>query len=366
MVKFTEIIEASIEWTTTVLFRPFSPKKWFILVFVALLAGQLAGGGCNSFSPGRDHTDKTKPAQAAEIYQASISYPTAQTVNKKSTFSPSEILKSFSLKKSKNPALFLYIVAIAVLVILAFLVLTWLTARFSFIFLEDVIKNDASIKMPFRENKQIANSLFLFYLVSSVVFLALFGLLTVGLIYNLINLGVFQKEANVGFKQIFLTCLPYGLLLFSVIFIALLISLIAQDFVLVVMFKDKIKIMKAWRKILAMLRVHKVDFVKYLCIKLGLAICSAIIAGLLSFITFIGLLLPGGITVAVFYLIYLILPKAFRLLYSIILFMVGIPLFLFLLYCLTALNLPFAVFFRTFSLKFLARLDQNYNLFKQD
>ncbi len=162
MVKFQEIIEASIEWTATVLFRPFSPKKWLILVFVALMAGQLAGGGCNSFPSGRDHEDKTKPAQAAEIYQASISHPASQAINKKPTFSLEESFKSF-LKKNKNSTLFLAIFVIAIIaIIIGLLVLTWLTARFSFIFLEDVIKNNASIKIPFRENKTIANSLFLF------------------------------------------------------------------------------------------------------------------------------------------------------------------------------------------------------------
>ena len=41
---FTEIISASVEWTKTVLFRPFSIKKWLLLYFIALLAFQLQGG----------------------------------------------------------------------------------------------------------------------------------------------------------------------------------------------------------------------------------------------------------------------------------------------------------------------------------
>jgi hypothetical protein len=42
---------------------------------------------------------------------------------------------------------------------------------------------------------------------------------------------------------------------------------------------------------------------------------------------------------------------------------VAIPIVLFLWYCFMCMYLPFAVFFRTFSVKFFGKLDSRYNLF---
>jgi hypothetical protein len=76
MVDFSELIKASAEWTITVLFRPFSPKKWIILGFVALLAGYLTGGGGHGSFGGNKSKEKGRISQA----EAAV-----ETVNKTSS-----------------------------------------------------------------------------------------------------------------------------------------------------------------------------------------------------------------------------------------------------------------------------------------
>jgi len=358
MVRFAEVIEASIEWAATVLFRPFNPKKWLILGFVAMLAGQMAGSSFHSSSG--YNNQKHKQAEAATISKASIS-PAP------SPYSKIEPPKAFSkirdYLQAKNPLLLIIIILISLAILTFMVIMFWLSARFNFIFLEDVVKNDASIRTPFKANKEIGNSLFLFSLAFAAIFIALLGLIIWLCIWTLIKLGAFDKTAAVGFWRIFLTCLPYGLLALLLLIVTAIIGVIINDFVLVVMFKDKVKIMQAWPKALSIISAHKTDLIKYIFIKLGLGICCAIISGILNLAVFLGLLFPAGITAAIFYLIYLIVPLTLRFLYFIILFIVAVPVLLFLIYCLMCLYLPFAVFFRTLSLKFISRLDPNYNLF---
>jgi hypothetical protein len=348
MVKFSEIINASIEWTGTVLFRPFSPKKWLILTFIALWAGAITGGSWNVQLPGAQNRKEIRTAEASEVSQST------QTIEERIN----EVLARLG-----KPAVITLFVMLDVLIVSGFILLMWLGCRFAFIFLENVVKNDASIKIPFRENKILGNSLFLFSLASAAVFLFLLGVLIGGYILALVKLGVFSKSATIGIMKIILVSLPFLLVFLCVLFIAIIIYSFTHDFVLAVMFKDKIRIMQAWPKIIALMKAHKSEMVKYVLLKIGLGICSGIIGGILSLIAMMGLLLPLGLVAGVFYIIYLILPQAQHFFYFIILGIVGIPTLSFLIFGLMCLQLPFAVFFRSFSLKFLGRLKEHYNLF---
>lgn len=355
MVKFTEVIEASIEWTTTVLFRPFSPKKWLILAFSAWMAGYIVGSSANF-----GNSYEKKEAEAKETSPISALTADAQETKQ----SPPNTLKE-RLGNLFGGAMPVTFVIIIVLLILAFvLLIMWLNSRFSFVFLDNVINNDASIKAPFKAYKERGNSLFLFYLSFTGINVAAAGLIILACFMHLAKIGVFNKAITPGFKQIFLTCLPYGLVLLLFFIAAAIISLIVRDFVTMVMLREKIRFLAAWPKVIAIINANKKDFIKYIFILIGLGICCGIIGTILYFACFIGLLLPAGITALIFYLIYLVIPAGLRFIYFVLLVIVLTPAALCLFYCLMCLNLPFAVFFRTLSLKFFGRLNPHYNLFE--
>lgn len=366
MIKFSEIIEASIEWAGTVLFRPFSPKKWLILGFVALMAGYT--GGFHSSGSSHSDTEKPKSAEAA-VYQPVESEtlpgksPTLSVIREGGTKDIASV--KFEAKKIfQEIKQHLIITLFIALLILALMIIgTWLYARFYFVFLEDVVKNDASIKVPFKANKEIGNSLFKFHLVFGVVSLALLGLLIFGCVSALIKIGVFSEGAALGFKPIFFVCLPYVLLLLLYIIIIGVLFLFLRDFVTVIMFKEKIKFLAAWPKAVMLISLNKMVFIKYIFLNIGLGICSAIIYGVLSLVAMAGLILPVGLVAAVFYLIYSFIPVSFYFLYFIVLFIIAVPAALFLIYCFICSYLPIAVFFRVLGLKLIARLNPQYNLF---
>jgi len=360
MVKFDEIISASLEWTTAVLFRPFSPKKWLILTFVAFLAGSIAGGNSHSNFSGK--SSRKREASAVQQYQeksfqtAKISAPRQKSVSR-------DELKSFFKKPASSSVVFIIVLAVIAGIVL-FLLLMWICSRFYFIFLEDVAKNDASIAAPFKSNKTAGNSFFKFNLIFLVFIICIIALIIFLGFMSLSGIGAFKENASPGFFKILTAILPAILLFILFIIACALIVLIMNDFVTIVMFKDRIKIIPAIKKVFSILALNKLNFTLYVLIKIGLAIVSSIIYSIVSLVAVMGLFFPVGVVAAVFYFIFKVIPKDIQSVFLIVVVFAAIPVILFLWYCLMCMYLPFAVFLRTFSMKFFGRLNGRYNLFR--
>ncbi len=136
-----------------------------------------------------------------------------------------------------------------------------------------------------------------------------------------------------------------------------------NDFVTIVMFKDRIKTIQAIKKVFSTLILNKLNFILYVLIKTGLAISSSIIYSIASFIAVMSLIFPAAIIASVFYFIYKVIPTDIQSIFMVVVVLAAVPVILFLWYCLICMYLPFAVFFRVFSVKFFGRLNNRYNLF---
>lgn len=359
MVKFDEIIGASLEWTAAVLFRPFSPKKWLILTFIAFLAGSLSGGNSNlNF---RDRDNRKHEASAAQQYEKS-SFQTAKITPPQQKPISGKEAKSFFKKSATGSVIFIVVLAVIAGITL-FIILLWLCSRFYFIFLEDVAKNDASIAAPFKNNKDIGNSFFKFNLLFLFLIICLITLVIFIGFLSLSGIGIFDKNASPGFWKVLSALLPAIFLFIFIIIVIALFAMIMNDFVTVVMFKDKTKTFLAIKKVFSVLMLNKLNFLLYILIKIGLAIVSSIIYSIASFVAVMGLVFPVGIIASIFYFIFKVIPKDIQSIFIVIVIFAAILVILFLWYCLMCMYLPFAVFFRTFSVKFFGRLDSRYNLF---
>jgi len=350
MVDFISIIDASIELTKAVLFKPFSLKKWLMLCFIAFLAGTLSGGF--NFNSHNDFAPKRKPVQVSQT-QSLQQKPYTETC-------PID-LHAVKDKIFKNPKIAALVVCLILLFCCLLVFSIWLYSRFSFIFLEALTKNDASIKIPFKANRQIGNSLFVVELIVCLAFLLAFGWLIFLIFKDVMRLAVYSKSCSVGLKQILLTFLPYVFTFIALLIFSGIVSLVISDFVQIAMFKNKIKFMPAFLKTIGLISQNKGNFIVYILVKIGLSIACGIIFILLYLISLLILIIPGAIIALIFYLFYQILP---HLVFFIILFIVVVPIFLAIVVFFACLRLPFAVFFRILSMKFIARLDPNYNLFR--
>ncbi|MFA4889552.1 MAG: hypothetical protein WC628_08295 [Candidatus Omnitrophota bacterium] len=353
MRDFSEIVDACVEWTATVLFRPFKPKKWLILASIALLAGSLNLGNLNLQLPSSD-TSQQKTEKLASKESA---------LNQKQ---PPKALKEIGqdfLRKFKNPKFFTLFVTLFAVALALFLFSVWLSCRFKFIFLENVSRNSASIKIPFKQNKKIGDSYFLFSLALFALFLILSGGIIFCSLFTLAKAGVLRNPAALGFLKVFLVCLPFAFALLLLMLVFVFLSWFTYDFVLPVMFKDKIKILQAWKKVMVIFHFRKPALFKYILLRIVLSFCCALTSGVISLISLISFV-PLGILAWGVYLVFLILPGWLKIVYLAVIAIIGMPVLLCLLCCLLCVNLPFAVFLRALSLKFIARIEPGYNLFR--
>ena len=363
MVRFTEIIEASLEWTATVLFRPFKPKKWLILIFVALMAGYL-NGGCHLNLNGGYNNEKDKKPHSPQSVSVSTNAASKEKLKLNFPSTPREI-KQYICEQLKKPLILTLVISIILLFLILFVLFVWLGARFAFVFLDNITKNDASVIIPFKAHREIGNSFFLFSLIFSVLALSSFGLIIFYLFKNLISLGVFTAAAKPVVWKIIVFCVCYGLLfLFWVLVVLTIAYLIVMDFIVPLMFKDKIKFMAAYSKFAGLFNKHKREFFTFWALRVGLSICCSLCSGIFIFLAILVLIIPVGIIVFILFFPFYFLYKAFPIAYFILLSLIGVPILLFIGYCLCGIILPFGIFLRTLSLKFLARIDGKYDFFK--
>ena len=254
------------------------------------------------------------------------------------------------------------VVFLITLIVLLVFIFSWLSARFTFIFLDDTLKNDASIHDPFYRYKQEGNSLFTFNLLWGMAFLVLvcLGLATIS---NGLDLGYFFTKDIVAFMS---HNLLFTATLIAIALAAGLFLTFTYDFAVPVMYHDRIKIMPAWKIVLGRIKEHKKDILLYLVLKIGLSICALVLAIAVYLIAAGIIVLIGLAGGMVFYALGQLAIKAVPLIayfFYALAIVTGI-IFLCLLFILMfVMMVPVAVFFRVFSIKFLEATGGNYNFF---
>lgn len=327
MVDFGAIIGDSADWTKKVLFKPFNFKKWLILAFIACMAGSMANG-CNFNSGGGgDHHYESEQRQKDNAPPVADRKPAGEKIT----------------------VMWVVLGAVIIFIVVVMLIFTWMGSRFAFVFIEDIIKNDASIRKPFSDNADIGNSYFKFNIAFMLIFLTALAIFA--------GLGVFIYA-----QAAYLAFIPLILVFVVVVFAVGIFSAMLIDLVLPIMFKDRIRTLAGIGKAWALVKANKGNFTVYLLIKMGLAIGAGIVYMLVFIAAAILVLIPLVLIVVALYFLSKTLPAAAVLPYWIISGVILTPVCVFLLYCLTALNLPFAVFFRSMSMKFLEKLDPQYAL----
>jgi hypothetical protein len=346
---FSDSVEASFEWTKTLLLRPFNFKKWLVLSFIAMLAGSMAGGSRLNFPSG---STPQKPAVTSTQNSKAIAPAPAP--------SPTQIMSKF---KSQIKTYLPFIIAGIILFILLSIFFIWLYSRFIFIFIDSIIKNDASIKLPFKNFRVIGSSLFSFQLVFTLVSTSLVVAIVAACLGHLRGMGVFTHPQSVGGWKILFACLGYLLLFLPLGIVSGLISFVVNNFVVPVMYKDSCGFIAGWHKAISFLGVNKGLAAGFFFLKVALYLVCSIIYGIVSLVVMLGLIIPGALIAGGGYGLYHILPGGSQVFLLVIGLGIGIPVLLALGYLVMCMYLPCAVFLRTFNLKFLARLDARYDLF---
>jgi len=253
--QYFDLVMASAKaaWQRMVrmLFKPFDIEKWFILGFVAWLAtlGEQGGGGGGGriFNAIPDHNKGGAGSQQIQHVLAAV------------------------FNWCREHLLLICVLALVILTILlaVWLVTLWLSSRAKFMFIHDVIRNQALLAEPWREYRAEGHSLFRWRVgfALAVFFLVLFlVVLFLGIIFGL-------KSSLAA--QIILGIIV-GLAFLALVLAATLIVQFLEDFVVLIMYRYRLATNAAWAYFANLARCHWKGFVAYL---LALIVLS-VIAGM--------------------------------------------------------------------------------------
>ena len=154
--------------------------------------------------------------------------------------------------------------------------------------------------------------------------------------------------------------LALALVIFLLAIIALAVwGVLVHHFVVTIMAIDRLTFRPAWQKFWQIYKNNVKDFWLYILILIGLRTASSILEGIVFLIVLISFLIVGFLVFGLGYLIFAVLLKT-KILFWIFALVLGIPTCLAALAAIVAIGLPFAVFFRSFSLYFFSSLNCGY------
>jgi len=359
--KYSEIVRMSWDKTTQILFKPFNLKKWVFLGLIIMLAGQLGSGGGN-YNIGKK-TSKAGQVKSVSgkmninnIFGGGI--PGAQFKKEDIKKAGLDMLENLKKTVVRKP-LFGIMFSVSIVAILA-AILIWILIMsiFIFVYIESIVRNDASVRVPFHKNVHLGRSLFLWNIGYGIVSLVVSSLVFIAPVIALFSSGIFSDLNNIAWGSVLSVLTPYiaGFILFFIL--SVFISTCANDFVPTIMYSKNVGVLKAWRLLLDVMNKKAGKIFGYLIVKLGLGILSLIAFLIIAALALIVMLIIGGIVGLIGFLIFMITPVAAKVPVIIVLTLIGVPIAI-------VLVLPIPVFFRAFAIYSLLNMDESYDVFTQ-
>ena len=277
-------------WMRHVLFEPFDLGKWFALGFCAFLAELGSGGGGSSFNLGSSGDD------------GGLHVPDARAV--------------FNFI-GEHLAAIVIIGSIVFVVVCAIVVLfAWLQSRGTFMFLDGVATNQGRVTTPWRVFSREANSLLVFRLVVVVAFFAGMGILGGG--GAAIAWPYFSRGVGGTFTPI-LTIIVAGVLLCAWVLAVGLLSTVVTDFCVPIMYRYRVSVVHALQIVRDMLLPGRIGaFIVFYLLKIVMAVAGGMVIFALVCLTCClccTMMIPfvGGYIAAVVFLPYYVFFRAYSL-----------------------------------------------------
>jgi len=298
-VSYLEPLESAWRRMKSVLFRPFDIMKWIVLGFAVWLAGLADGDAWNKGSD-VDFSGNGPVFRGAE--------------------GVADVVRGIA-----ENAFWLPIVGFVILVgFIIYGILLWISSRAKFVYLDDVVRNEARITRPWSEYGTLADSLFKWRL----AFGAVMFLITAALVIPLLVVVGVDALLGTGGAITLPTVLVMVLAILFLGIPAAYINLFLNDFVVPIMYRDGVGVMAAWSGFMQLLQEHFIYFLLYGLFILALHVLLAFAVILLALFT----CCMGAVVLAIPF--------------------VG-----------TVLLLPVWITYRVYSLDFLAQFDPRYRFF---
>ncbi|MCC6395891.1 MAG: hypothetical protein IT282_02660 [Bacteroidetes bacterium] len=233
-IRYIDPLYSAFHRMRRALFQPFDLKKWFVVGFTAFLAGLTEFSGNNGGTGGRFGDD----GDLEDLL-----------------YFPQHVLEWIS----DNPGWFTLIVVGLILLVILGIVLTWISSRGKFMFLDNVIHDRAEVKKPWYEFKREGNSLFFWHLLFGFAMLVIVG----GYLVSCYASVVAMYEHSGEFASIWPPLA--GMILGFVAIMALVsfIDLLVRDFVVPIMYRSRIDVWAGWGTLFKLLWSNFFQFIGY-------------------------------------------------------------------------------------------------------
>jgi len=326
-----EAITPAMERAKRQLFMPFRFRHWARLAIVVMSTGEFAGGGGGSGWSGLNYTLPSGPSSGRQM---SMFFPRPDRLG-------TTVMDHWTW----------FVAGVIVLVLLA-LAFIYVASVFRFILFDSVLNDRCELAAGWRRWQPQGASYFLwtmgFALVSMLVMFILIG----GPILMAWRAGIFSSPGDHIFFLI-----TGGLLLilvgFFLICASALATVFAKDFVVPVMALENRGVMDSWRRVLPILGAEKGAFTIYVLLRIGLAMGSAVLFGIVNFFVIVGLFIPLGLVALVVVIGGAAMGLTWTTFTICMAVLVGGVFVMVLIYVLSFVSAPAMVFFQSYSLHFL-------------
>lgn len=299
-IQYIEPLSRGISRAKRELFNPLDLKKWFVVGFTAFLAG---------------------------LADVGMSVPSPTSIVKRSKFDLEEVLyfPQRTWEWLVNHPGWAIVIAISVFLLCVFtIVITWLSSRGKFMFLDNVVWGRSKIVAPWYEYRHEGNSFFVWNLFWGVIT----GAIAIAYIfYCFTNLQALFENSRDG-RVLIVPAVLAGLGFIAISIVCSFIFILLRDFVVPIMYRNRITTWEAIQKSLPLFLSQLIYFIGYgfflLCV---------------SLLIMIGIILFGCVTCCIGFVV-LALP-----------------------YINAVILLPIAYAMRAFSVEFLEQFGPEYQIF---
>jgi hypothetical protein len=257
MINFTRAFDLAWERMVVILFRPFDLGKWFTIGFSAFLAGLLSGG--NGFSGG-------------SYNQGSKNHWSASYSSNLNQLNSNVSQAIASLQAGFTVIVFVLVFALTIALVL---LVYWLGSRGQFLLLDNVVRNRGAIAWPWRTYVREGNSLFVFYLLFTIISLAI--LLPVTILGVFAGLPFFRAHHWPEGGELFLFII-LGAVYLAVTFVLSVILFLFRELGVPLMFRHRMLARAAFVEMWRVVRLHPGSIILFVLLRIALFVALVVVS----------------------------------------------------------------------------------------
>ncbi len=250
-ISFSKPLDHAWQRMNAFLFNPFDLGKWFVLGFTAWLA-DLANGFPGGASQNLKFTQDWDELEVNDWASGSLG-----------------LLGDFF----NNPWAFLIAGMILSVVLTIGLLVLWISSRGSFMFLDNLVHTRTGVKAPWTEFRNQGDSLFLWQVVYSLIVLVVMGTLIAGSVMLFFPLAAADAPAMATIPLIILAGTTAFILITTLVFIEFCLF----QFVVPIMYRNRVSTTEAWKIFLPLFREHPGSFVLFGLLYFGIQLAGGLL-----------------------------------------------------------------------------------------